>query len=373
MLLIKNANVYSPAPLGLRDILICAGRIIELREGIDYSLPQLTVLDAGGKRVLPGFIDQHVHCIGGGGEDGFASRVPELDIRDCIGAGVTTLCGLLGTDRHTRSLHALLAKVRALTLEGITAYCLTGSYEYPSVTLTGEVGEDVCLIPEVLGVKIALSDHRCSYPTVQELTRLASEVRIASLTAKKPGVVHIHVGSGKEGIAAVFEIVERTDIPVRHFRPTHMCRHLDQAAKLARMGGYPDLTSGEGVETALLQLMECAPFGQVTLSSDSNGSAPIWNEKKEMVGMGVGRMTTLYETVRALIGKGVPLERAILPITETVAKALELYPRKGAIAPGSDADLVFLNDDLSIDTVLAKGQVMMKEGDILATGYYASL
>ena len=103
------------------------------------------------------------------------------------------------------------------------------------------------------------------------------------------------------------------------------------------------------------------------------GSAPIWNEKKEMVGMGVGRMTTLYETVRALIGKGVPLERAILPITETVAKALELYPRKGAIAPGSDADLVFLNDDLSIDTVLAKGQVMMKEGDILATGYYASL
>ena len=96
------------------------------------ALPQgCRVLDAAGRRVIPGLIDQHVHITGGGGESGFTSRVPELRFSDSVKAGVTTLVGLLGTDSRTRNVQNLLAKTKALNEEGITAYCLTGAYEIP--------------------------------------------------------------------------------------------------------------------------------------------------------------------------------------------------------------------------------------------------
>lgn len=76
MLLIKNARVYAPAPLGKRDILLAGGRIAAMEEALDPHLPGVEVLDAEGKTAVPGFIDQHVHITGGGGEGGFHSRVP---------------------------------------------------------------------------------------------------------------------------------------------------------------------------------------------------------------------------------------------------------------------------------------------------------
>ena len=79
-LCIKNAEVYTPAPMGRRDVLLCAGRVIAIAEHLDtQGLPgEVQVLEAAGKRLLPGLIDQHVHITGGGGERGFTSRVPEL-------------------------------------------------------------------------------------------------------------------------------------------------------------------------------------------------------------------------------------------------------------------------------------------------------
>ena len=54
----------------------------------------------------------------------------------------------------------LVSKAKALKEEGLSVYCLTGSYGYPSVTLTGDVKKDILFIDEVIGVKLALADHR---------------------------------------------------------------------------------------------------------------------------------------------------------------------------------------------------------------------
>lgn len=176
-LCVKNADVYSPGHLGKRDILICNDRIIAIEPQMK-ALPQgCRVLDAAGRRVIPGLIDQHVHITGGGGESGFTSRVPELRFSDSVKAGVTTLVGLLGTDSRTRNVQNLLAKTKALNEEGITAYCLTGAYEIPSPTLTGSVGDDIMFLQEVIGVKVAISDHRSSNLTKEEMIKLASEAR----------------------------------------------------------------------------------------------------------------------------------------------------------------------------------------------------
>lgn len=372
MLLLKNADTYSPRHIGMTDILIANDRIVEIRPGIDYSIAGMTVLDLQGEKVIPGLIDQHVHSIGGGGEDGYASRVPALKFSDCVRAGVTTMVGLLGTDCRTRSLADLLAMTNGLTATGITSYCLTGAYEYPSPTLTGSVGDDIVYIAEILGVKLAISDHRCSNPTKEELIRLASEVRIAALLSKKPGVVHLHVGAAPEGIRKVLEIVRETPLPAKHFRPTHMGGHIDQALEFAALGGYVDLTADEETPAKMKGLLDMGcPSQLLTMSSDSNGSFPRWNERKEIIGMTYGKQSSLFASVRALVEKqGLALEHALAFITENVARALALYPRKGTLQEGSDADMAVLGRGLSIESVMAKGRWLSYEGEILVKGMY---
>lgn len=80
MLFIKNAQVYSPAFLGKQCVLTAGSQIAAMGRELSPSLPDLEVLDAEGKILVPGFIDQHVHIIGGGGEGGLHTRVPELQL-----------------------------------------------------------------------------------------------------------------------------------------------------------------------------------------------------------------------------------------------------------------------------------------------------
>ena len=377
-LLIKNGNVIAPDILGKKDILCINGKIMKIADHIDTEgLPfDIEIIDAGGRNVVPGMIDQHVHVTGGGGEKGFTSRVPEIKLSHIVESGVTTVVGLLGTDHYTRSVENLLAKTKALNEEGITAYCLTGSYAVPTITITGEVGKDIAYIDEIIGVKVAISDHRCSNPTKEELIRLASEVRIASLVSGKVGEVHMHTGIGKDGIKKVLEIIEETDIPAKHFRPTHMRKsNEDDVVKFTSIGGYADYSSTEtdplGKAQEIIDAIDKgAVEDHITISSDSNGSLPKWNEKKELIGITYAKMSSLYGEIKALMEKGYPLERAIRFITSNVADALEISERKGYIREGNDADIVILDEKDDIDQVFAMGVQMVKDGKAVKKGFF---
>ena len=67
---------------------------------------------------------------------------------------------------------------------------------------------------------------------------------------------------------------------------------------------------------------------------------------------------------------GIPLEDILPCITKNVAEALLLYPRKGTVQAGSDADLVLLREDLTIDTVIARGRKLMEGQRVLVKGMY---
>ena len=255
MLLIKNADVYTPKHIGKRDVLI-AGRQIEYIAN-EIEIPTSTIIegicfpceiiDATGLKLIPGFIDQHVHLAGGGGEGGFKTRAPEVQLSELIKGGITTVVGLLGTDGVTRSLENLYAKTMALNEEGVTAYMLTGAYDYPSPTLTGKVDRDIVLIEKVLGVKLAISDHRAPNVTIEQLIQLASKTRVAGMLSGKPGMVTLHMGDAKSGLKPVFDALDNSGIPVTIFRPTHVNRNphlLEEAYDYAKMGGYIDLTCG---------------------------------------------------------------------------------------------------------------------------------
>src|SRR5690554_180799 len=150
--ILKNASIYSPDYLGEKDLLIIKDSILKIAENIlipDSFISEVEIIDCTEKIIVPGFIDSHVHIIGGGGEGGFRTRTPEIQLSELITAGITTVVGCLGTDGTTRHMTTLLAKARALEEEGISAYIYTGSYQFPIQTLTGNCRDDLILIDKV--------------------------------------------------------------------------------------------------------------------------------------------------------------------------------------------------------------------------------
>ena len=119
--LIKNADIYTPASLGLGHLVIGGEQIVfagaEL-PALDARLLSETI-DLEGAPLIPGLIDCHVHVTGGGGEDGFSTQAPAVPLSRFTRHGVTSVVGLLGTDDVTRSTANLLARTRALREEGL--------------------------------------------------------------------------------------------------------------------------------------------------------------------------------------------------------------------------------------------------------------
>ena len=130
-LLIKNARVFAPKDLGVADVLMANERILAVGPDLNPNLPELQTIDAKGMILTPGFFDQHIHVTGGGGEGGPATRTPELQLSELIECGTTNVVGVSGTDYTTRSIPNLLAKVRALKAEGVSAWMYTSNYRCP--------------------------------------------------------------------------------------------------------------------------------------------------------------------------------------------------------------------------------------------------
>jgi beta-aspartyl-dipeptidase (metallo-type) len=386
--LIKNGEIYAPHYLGKKDILIVDSRIGWIADEISIpdGFAKITVVEASDKYIVPGFIDAHVHITGGGGEGSYRTRTPELQLTDATLAGITTIIGVLGTDGTTRTMTNLIAKARALDEEGITCYIHTGSYQVPLKTLTGKIEDDIILIDKIIGAgEVAIADHRSSQPTVEEMAKIASAARIGGLLSGKAGIVNIHVGDSYDHLKIIDEVVEKTDIPIRQFQPTHINRsqHLFEAGiRFAKKGGYVDFTTssvpkffdeGEvkcsvGLRRMLDQHID---ISQITFTSDGQASLPDFDEFGELLGLKIGKVSTLYEEVRdAIMQEGIPIEVALRVITQNPASILKLS-RKGMVAEGKDADLVLLDkEDLSIKDVFAMGQKMVENGKPLIKGTF---
>lgn len=366
--LLTNVTIGLSPDEGKKDILIACDKICKIAPNGEIGANSLIekFIDCDDLIAFPGLIDQHVHIIGGGGEDGFASRVPEIDVKDILSAGVTTVVGLLGADGYARSMVSLLAKAKALEQHGVTAYIYSGSYAVPPVTLTHSIVNDLILVDEVIGAgEIAISDHRSSQPSPEKLLELASQVHLGGMIGGKAGVVHLHVGDGKKGLYLLTQIVEQSDLPVEEFVPTHVNRNnrlFGQAVSYNKSGGNIDLTAGEenGISVPYavsILIKECANLEKVTVSSDANGSIP---------GGGVGKIQTLYDDLKScIINEKIKPEIVFRLASENVAKILKLYPKKGALNVGSDADILLIDKNYNVGKLISMGKLLIDSGKIL--------
>lgn len=385
--LLKNAHVIAPEDLGVKDILVAGEKIAMIGEGL--SLPAVydcEVVDCEGNYVVPGFIDSHVHLIGGGGEGGYATRTPEIQLTDITTSGVTTVLGLLGTDGVTRHVASLLAKARGLEDEGITAYIYSGSYEIPTPTITGSVRNDIILIDKVIGTgEIAMCDHRSSQSPKEAYQQITAEARVGGMLSGKAGVVNMHLGDGKDGLKMLYEITKNGEIPKTQIIPTHVNRNkrlFKEAIEWAKQGGIMDITSSVSPESgsshsvksseAVKQALEAGVnIENITMSSDGNGSMPIFDEAGNNIGVGVASQISILNEFRDMVQKeNIAITDAIKIITSNIAKFTKLYPRKGCLANNSDADILVLDKDLQLQHVWARGTHMVENGKPIVFGTF---
>ena len=296
MLLIKNAKVYAPEYVGKKDLLVCGGKIECMEDKIEDFPIACEVIDAEERILTPGFIDQHVHVTGGGGEGSFHTRTPELQLSELVKGGITTVVGLLGTDGLTRSVENLYA------------------------------------------------DHRAPNVTESELIQLASKTRTAGMLSGKPGIVVLHMGDADAGLSPVFEALEKSMIPIKIFRPTHVNRRkglLEEGYQLLEKGGYIDLTCGISEDFCpggcILEAKEKGiPTEHITISSDGHGSWSKYREDGSLLEIGVSSVDALREELLYMVHElDMKLEDALPYMTSHVAEALGLQGKKGTIQKGA--------------------------------------
>ena len=388
MILIKNAEVYAPDYLGEKDILIAGGEIEAVEKNIEVpkNWGNIKVINAKGKKLLPGFIDSHVHISGGGGEGGYKTRTPEIQLSEIIEGGITTVVGCIGTDGVCRDMRSLLAKANALEEEGITTYVYTGSYRIPVKTLMNNIQEDIILVDKIIGVgEIAVSDHRSSHVTFEEFIKVVTDARVAGMLSGKAGIVNVHLGEGKLELSYLDRMEKETDIPLTQLVPTHINRStalFKKAIGYAKKGGFVDFTTsttgdfldgGEVKCSKGLKIMidEGVDIKNISFTSDAQGSLPQFDNAGKLIGLGIGSVKSLYAEVRdAVLIEGVELEQAIRVITSNVAEHLKLSS-KGRISVGRHADMVLVDGKtLEITHVIAKGKEVISEGITLVKGTF---
>ena len=392
--IIRNAKVYQPEYAGVKDILILGDRIAAVGEHLRADFGgSLEVQEINGEDMaaVPGFIDSHEHILGGGGEGGFHTRTPEASLGDLVRNGITTVVGCIGTDGVGRDMAALLAKAHALENEGITTYAYTGSYQVPVHTLTDSLMKDIMMLDKVIGVgEVAVSDHRSSQPTFEEFARIAADTRVAGMLSGKAGIVNVHLGDSERRLDLIRRVIHDTEIPASQFLPTHVNRNealFEECLDFAAEGGTIDFTGNEDIdywETICDEVRVCRGIRRLlergissdrfTISSDGQGSMPVFNAQGEYQGIGVGKASCLLKEVRECVQKeDIPLETAIKGITCNPASILKL-DRKGRIKEGFDADICLLEEGtLKLNTVIAKGQVMVKDGEQKVFGTFERL
>ena len=357
--LIAGGEVYAPGPIGRRDILAAGGRIAGIGSIERKKLDELGVpydfIDATGCVVTPGLIDPHQHLIGGSGEKGYHTQTPEIRVTELVAAGITTVVGCLGVDTTTRTMAALVARVKAINHYGITAYAYTGGYNVPPTTLTGTLRHDILFVDCIIGAgEVAISDRRSTAPSVAELSRIVRDAYVGGMLSGKAGITHFHVGDEVTRLAPLRQLLDEHAIEPGLLYPTHVERNqplMAEAVEISKRGVTIDIDVVERDLPKWLKffLDRGGDPDHITASSDAAITSP------------VGLLDMVRECVHEL---RLPLERVLPLVTTNTARVLKLES-KGSLEAGADADIAVLRrDSLELVALVGRGRVLMDRGDM---------
>ena len=389
-LVVRGGDVVLEGAAVRADVAVTGGVVTAItREPVDAA----TVVDATGCLVLPGGVDAHVHLSGGGGPEGAPTWADDWEsgTRAAAAGGVTTVGNMtvprdgesltdavrrVGADVAAQSLvdvllhpvvageqhldPAQLTALRELGQTSIKVFTVIDAYSaqrqrfYAFMAEAGRQGFLTvvhCEDAELIGWSTAQlaqqgrADFRAygeSRPDTAEEAAVAQLIAFAETSGTAVYVVHL---SSARALAACAAARSR-GVPVYvETRPLylHLTEELLQAEDGAKYIGQPPLRRAADVDALWAGLR----FGTVdTVATDH---APWTLAEKLAAGDQLDELrpgVADLETVRPMLFSAgvltgrISLARFVELTATNPARLFGVHPRKGVIAPGSDADLV---------------------------------
>jgi N-acetylglucosamine-6-phosphate deacetylase len=339
-------------------------------------------IKAEGRTIVPGFVDVHIH--GAGGHDVMEGTREALEIICATVAahGTTSLVATTVTASEKESLDSIA---------GI-AHFIHNSSQYPTRELSAEILGIHFEGPFISQARRGVHPAKWIAPPSPELFGLLlGEARgtgqILTLAPELPGALYLISAARQAGLVvslghtdATYEQAQAAIAAgashVAHvFNAMRPFSHRETGV-IGAVLTSPKVSAeliADGVhvdEAAMRILVETKTPERVILVSDGISATGMPDGKYQLgmfevkVSGGVARNAegrlagstlTLDRALRNMVGLGVPLSSALRMVTANPAKQLGLGERKGVMAPGADADLVFLDEKLEISGVMTRG------------------
>jgi len=428
-LLIRNGTIVTAQSTFNADIGISGESIAAI------GAPGATareVLDATGQYVLPGVIDGHVHFREPGLEykEDFASGS-----RAAVMGGVTTVLDMPNTIPPTSTADRVRDKHRLAEAKSYCDFGLLGLVDQDSIEQlepmaeagvvgfkcflgksTGDIGPpDDGRLLEALSI-IARLGMRCAFhaendailqsqvrrlqregrtdalahvearPVIAEVEAIQRAALLASVTGAKIHILHL---SSREGLAMVEHWRQRAVDITCEVTPQHCFLTSEDMRRLGSIMRINPPVREPGHGAALLQALAAGRIDAIA----TDHSPHLASEKiRDTIWEAVSGFAGVEVSLRLFLTHGhLTLQELVRATSEAPARMWGLYPRKGAIQVGSDADLTLV-DPLVEDTVeaarlhgknnltpfegcrtrgaavatIVRGHLIMKDGELIA-------
>jgi beta-aspartyl-dipeptidase (metallo-type) len=198
----------------------------------------------------------------------------------------------------------------------------------------------------------------------------------------KAGIANMHMGDAKDPFRPIYDAVEKSELKLTQFFPTHCNRnkYIFEDAKKYGVKGYVDLTASSypydpenetKPSTAIIELIKAGvPLEHITMTSDGNGSLPNFDSEGRLTSIDMALPKSVFsELIDTVLLEKLPLEKALKTVTSNPADILRLK-YKGRLEAGKDADIVLLDGKYGISDIIARGEFMVREYKRLKKGTY---
>jgi allantoinase len=396
-LYLRNAHIVTETTTFCGGITVANSRVSQWIDG-NPDMDAETVVDAGGKWVLPGLVDAHVHFSEPGRThwEGFLTGT-----RAAAAGGVTTVVEMpLNASPPTIHPAALQAKQQAAAPSALVDYALWGGLvdnnldQLDSLHRAGVVGFKAFLCESATDFRRI--DDDLLYAGLQTARRLGTVVgvhaenewltRYLTRELQAAGRRDRRAWGEARPLAAELEAIRRALFWAQVTGGRLHLVHVSQAAGVTAAADAKRAGVAVTVETCPHYLMfdeedlvrlgpvaKCAPplrrraevealwvkvlAGEVDIIA-SDHSPCTWAEKEqgqEDVWRAWGGISGLQSMLPALLTEGVHRRGLTLPAlvrmtSANPARLFGLYPRKGSLLPGADADFAIV--DLDAQTTL---------------------
>lgn len=336
-------------------------------------------IDAKGAYVAPGFMDTHIHGIGGYGTDDYDSE------------SILRMSEILTEYGVTSFIPTLYSAPKADLLKGIKAITSVMGQER-GARILGIHLEGPFISPDRLGVQSADSISPVDLDLMEELWEASAghiinmtvapelkHMRELALYCVSKGII-MQAGHTNATYAQMVEAMQVRILHVTHLFNAMSRMHHRDPGTVGAVFIHPELSCeviADGIhinEDIIKFLLTCKSLDKIVLVTDA--LKPTKQKRKPLIANGdevyldrcfyrksddviAGSALTMLDSVRNIVSYGFTLEQAVHMAATNPARIMK-QEHLGLIAPGYDADLVIINKNLNILYTIIKGNIYYK-------------